>query len=535
MTKVGLFVSNRRSDHVVIAGAGIAGLAAAIALLTKGIGVTVLEKAPTPGGKMRQLDVEGQLIDGGPTVFTMRWVFDELLAPTGRALSDLVQLTPTRILARHGWTDGSQFDLFADRKRAIEAVGDFAGAAEARRFRAFLSHTREVYEAVGLPFMRATSTSLPAMMKTAGPSGALALMKAQPHKTMWQALAKYFKDPRLQQLFGRYATYYGSSPFHCPPNLVLIAHVEHEGVWLIEGGMHQLAASLSALIEEMGGTLRYGATVETVEVNQSRVSGVKLNGGEYIPAETVILNADSAAIAKGLLGQPIQRAVASSDPARRSLSAITTATVAKTDGFPLARHTVFFSDAYKAEFDAIFRDQRVPACPTTYICAQDRGDGAPETSTGTSPETSPETSLGRERLFFLINAPANGDSHVYDPKEVDQCLTQMHTLLNRCGLQISEMSTHPITTDPTGFDTLFPGTGGALYGQASHGWTSFFARPGPRTRIKGLYLAGGSVHPGSGVPTAALSGRNAAACVTADLASTYRSALMATRGGMLMG
>lgn len=508
-----------QSDRALIVGAGIAGLSAAVALLSRGVGVRVLEKASAPGGKMRQLDVEGRLIDGGPTVFTMRWVFDELLAPLGRTLEDLVTLTPTKILARHGWSDGSQFDLYADRQQAIDAVGDFSGATEARRFRAFLAHTREIYDAAGLPFMRSTNTSLPAMMKSTGAKGAMALMKAQPHKTMWQALAKYFKDPKLRQLFGRYATYYGSSPFHCPPNLLLIAHVEHEGVWLIDGGMHQLARALTKLIEEMGGDIRYNADVDMVDVKQGRIAGVSLADGERIEADTVILNGDCAAVAKGLFGNSIQHSVAKIDAARRSLSAITTATIAKAEGFPLSRHTVFFSDAYQAEFDAIFGRGQVPETPTTYVCAQDRGDGIPAENPG------------RERLFFLINAPANGDSKSYDTMEVEQCLTRMHTLLERCGLTLSEPSRMPITTDPTGFNRLFPATGGALYGQASHSWAAFFARPGPRTKIKGLYLAGGSVHPGSGVPTAALSGRNAAACVMDDLGSTYRSAQTATPGG----
>lgn len=511
--------SPSKLPHVIIVGAGIAGLSAAVALLGRGVGVTVLEKESAPGGKMRQVFVEDRPIDGGPTVFTMRWVFDELLESVGRSLDDLVTLKRADVLARHGWTDGSRFDLFADRARAADAVGVFAGAAEARRFKLFLADAAAIFKDAGLPFMRALDTSLPSMMRNTGASGAAVLLRSQPHRSMWGALGKYFKDPRLRQLFGRYATYYGSSPFHCPPNLMLVAHAEQEGVWLVEGGMHRLAASLTDLIQEMGGTVRFNAQVSRIAAGRGGVDGVVLSDGERVEASSVIVNGDCAAVAAGLFGDDTRRAVDGPKPAGRSLSAITHATVARPRGFPLLRHTVFFSDAYKAEFESVFRDRQVPSAPTTYICAQDRG-GA---------DDSPPDD--RERLFFLINAPANGDAKQYDDAEIERCEQNMLTLLARCGLTIEDASTERIVATPDRFERLFPGTGGALYGQASHGWTAFFARPANRTRVPGLYLAGGSVHPGAGVPTAALSGRNAAACLMVDLDLTSRSARTGTPGG----
>lgn len=508
------------TPHVFIIGAGIAGLSAAIALLGRGVGVTILEKESAPGGKMRQIFVEDRPIDGGPTVFTMRWVLDELLDGVGQSLDSLVTLRKADILARHGWTDGARFDLFADRARAVEAVGDFAGAAEARRFKLFLADAAAIFQDAGLPFMRALDTSLPSMMRDTGARGAAVLLKSQPHRSMWGALGKYFKDSRLRQLFGRYATYYGSSPFHCPPNLMLVAHAEQEGVWLVEGGMHRLAMSMTDLILEMGGTVRFNAEVSRISTGRDGIDGVVLGDGERLAATTAIVNGDCAAVATGLFGDTIRRAVDGPKPSARSLSAITRATVARPSGFPLSRHTVFFSDTYREEFDAVFRDGRVPDAPTTYVCAQDRGG---------ADDPPPD---GRERLFFLINAPANGDTKQYDDAEIERCEQNMLTLLARCGLTMEEASTEPIATTPDRFERLFPGTGGALYGQASHGWTAFFARPANRTRVPGLYLAGGSVHPGAGVPTAALSGRNAAACLMADLGLTSRSARTGTRGGI---
>jgi 1-hydroxycarotenoid 3,4-desaturase len=234
----------------------------------------------------------------------------------------------------------------------------------------------------------------------------------------------------------------------------------------------------------------------------------------------VILNADVAAVANGLFGIDNRRAAAAIPPRARSLSAMTWSAVANASGFPLSRHNVFFSGDYAAEFDDIFRHDRLPQEPTVYVCAQDRDND--------------NVGAGPERLLILINAPANGDRHSYDLTEVEKCEQRTFSMLERCGLRIERQRSATQVTTPADFNRLFPATGGALYGRSSHGWTASFQRPGARTRIPGLYLAGGSTHPGPGVPMAALSGRSAAASVMADLVSMIRLPKTAMRGGTSM-
>jgi 1-hydroxycarotenoid 3,4-desaturase len=289
---------------------------------------------------------------------------------------------------------------------------------------------------------------------------------------------------------------------------MLIAHVEQEGVWLVEGGMHQLARVLADLAAEQGTQIRYGAEVAEILVQGKRAVGVRLAAGEQLRADAVVFNGDVEALPDGRLGTAVRRAVPASGASARSLSALTWNLVATTTGFPLVRHTVFFSDAYQKEFDEILVAGRLPTKPTVYICAQDRDDQGNWTP-GTP-----------ERLLCLVNAPANGDSHPYSPTEIEQCAQRTFSHLNRCGLQIQREPGHTLITTPADFARLFPATGGALYGQASHGWKASFNRPGSRSAVPGLYLAGGSTHPGAGVPMAALSGRLAASCVLEDLAST---------------
>ena len=499
---------------MIVVGAGIGGLAAALDLAARGVEVLVLERAAQPGGKMRQVRLGGQAMDAGPTVFTMRWVFDELFAAAGASLDDHITLRPADTLARHAWTGGARLDLFSNIERSADAIGDFSGAAEARGYRNFCARVQRIYQTLEDPFIRAQRPNPISLGRGVGLANLGDLWGISPFKTLWNALGEHFGDPRLRQLFARYATYCGSSPFSAPATLMLVAHVEREGVWLPEGGMHGVAQAIASLAAECGAVIRTGCDVREIDTRSGRVTGVTLTTGESIPADAVVVNADVSAIASGLFGRAVAHAAPHVARAERSLSAVTWTMHAETNGFPLSRHNVFFSNDYLAEFDDILVRRRSPENPTVYVCAQDRDD-----------ESAPDE---RERLLCLVNAPPDGDINDFKT-EIGPCASRTFALLERCGLTI-RAQTQTVTT-PADFNRMFPGTGGALYGMASHGWMASFRRPGSRTKIPGLYLAGGSTHPGPGVPMATLSGRLAAESLLADFASTRRSRPAVMRGG----
>ena len=271
------------SDHrVVVIGAGMGGLASALRLAQQGLQVTVVEAGAAPGGKLRQLQVNGAPVDSGPTVFTMRWVFDQLLAAVGTTLEAELRIRPLQVLARHWWDDGSQLDLHADPAASLDAVGRFAGAAEAQRFARFCSRARAVYQTLETPYMRQPQPHPVRLTRDIGLQGLATLTALGPLTSLWSSLGRQFTDPRLRQLFARYATYTGSSPWQAPATLMLIAQVEMDGVWSIDGGMHALAACLERLARARGAVFHYGRRCERIELHQGRVSGVRLAGGEYV-------------------------------------------------------------------------------------------------------------------------------------------------------------------------------------------------------------------------------------------------------------
>ncbi|WP_088347912.1 MULTISPECIES: 1-hydroxycarotenoid 3,4-desaturase CrtD [Rhodomicrobium] len=509
-----------RSDRVIIIGAGLGGLAAAIDLAAHGLDVLVLERAAQAGGKLRRVDIGGASIDAGPTVFTMRPVFEALFAKAGARLSDHLTLQRATTLARHGWPDGSRLDLFADIDRSADAIATFAGPREAEGYRRFVADGRRIYETLDAPFIQSAKPSLPGLVTRVAAATPRNLWCIQPYSSLWRKLGSYFRDPRLRQLFGRYSTYCGSSPFHAPATLMLIAHVEQQGVWLVEGGMHKIAEALVEVARGQGCEIRPLTHVEEILVEDGAARAVRLATGERIEADAIICNADVNAAASGAFGPGARKAASIVPPRRRSLSAMTWAMAARASGFPLLRHTVLFSDDYPAEFAAIYRHQRVPLRPTVYVCAQDRGDAD-------------QPPIGEpERLLCIVNAPALGDRLTYDEREIARCAASTFGALSRCGLQIERQPEMTVTTSPADFHQAFPATGGALYGPASHGWQASFRRAPARSRIAGLYFAGGSTHPGSGLPMAALSGRLAAEALRTDLALRKRFHPVAMPGGM---
>ncbi|NEX44702.1 1-hydroxycarotenoid 3,4-desaturase CrtD [Pseudotabrizicola algicola] len=502
-------------ETAVIIGAGMGGLAAAIRLAALGLKVTVLEAADTPGGKARAIPSPAGPVDTGPTVLTMRGEFDALFALAGQRLDDHLQLTPLPVLARHFWNGSPPLDLFPETGANIEAIRSFAGPREAAAFARFDRLAQGLLATFDAPVMRAARPGLARIALGAALRPRLwpALL---PGVSLERLLKQHFRDPRLVQLFARYATYVGGRPRHAPGVLALIWRAEAQGVWAVQGGMHSLAASLARLATAIGVRFHYATRARRILTAQGRVSAVETEGGHLYPCRHCVFNGDPAALATGLLGPEAQAAIPAAKTTPRSLSAHVWAFAATPQGVDLAHHNVFFTDDPQAEFGPIGQG-RPPEKPTLYLCAQDRSPAAPP---------------GPERFEIILNAPAGLPAH---PDEEPQCRQRTFPRLKEFGLTFTPDPPPSALTTPADLARLYPGSQGAIYGRSPEGLMAAFQRPLAQTRLPGLTLAGGGAHPGAGVPMAALSARHTAEAIRRDLTSASPSARTAMPGGMSTG
>jgi 1-hydroxycarotenoid 3,4-desaturase len=508
----------RAAPPVVVIGAGMGGLSAALRLAHAGARVTVVDRHATPGGKMRRLPSAAGPVDAGPTVLTMRAVFDALFSDVGAATSDHVTLIPEPLLARHFWPDGGRLDLWDNREANRAAIAGFAGARAAAEFDAFSDRAERLFAGFEGPVMAAPRLDAAAL--TARVLRDPGLLRAMaPGRSLRALLRATFSDRRLAQLFGRYATYVGGMPGQVPALLALIWQAEAGGVWRVRGGMHALARAIADLAQANGAGFILGTGAAGIETRAGRVAAVVLDDGRRLPAAAVLFAGDPRALHRGLLGPRAAGAVARRGVEPRSLSAWVWSFAAAPQGVDLAHHNVFFAADPDSEF-ADLAAGRMPDAPTLYICAQDRGSDAPAPS-------------GPERFEIIQNAPPRDAAPMDETEERDACHRKCFPTLARFGLTFGPRpgTDSAVLTTPAGFAALVPGSAGSLYGRSPAGPLASFLRPTARSRLPGLYLAGGGAHPGAGVPMVAISGRHAAAAIATDLALTSTCPPTAMPGG----
>ena len=510
-------MTSKRSRIAVI-GAGIGGLSASLRLAHAGQDVTVFETHAAPGGKMRTIPSDAGPIDAGPTVLTMKPVFDALFEACGTRLEEHVSMEREPLLARHFWSDGTILDLHAHHATSEEAIAAAFGSKARAQFNAFCTRAARLFEAFDEPMMRSEAPSRLGLtlrcLRTPRLIGDMA-----PHRSLQAQLERSFDEPKLAQLFGRYATYVGGRPKASPAILSLIFHAEALGVWHVKGGMHRLAEAVESLARARGAEFHYGCPVQSIEPLPDHGFSLHTGRGEE-RFDKVMFNGDPNALGQGLLGRNVIRAIRPEHCQPRSLSACVHSFAAEASGVELAAHNVFFGEDPATEFGPI-ANRELPVNPTLYICAQDRFGGHVPT--------------GQERFEIIMNAPALTGQPPLSAEDIRLCQKTTFERLTRFGLRLTPTPGPESLATPQTFESLFPATNGALYGRSPHGLMAAFKRPTARSLIKGLYLVGGGAHPGAGVPMATLSAQHAAEAIITDLNLTSTSRQGATRGGMSTG
>jgi phytoene desaturase len=496
-----------KSKRVIVIGAGLGGLSAALHLVAKGFQVTLLEKNPTVGGKLNRIRAGGYTFDTGPSLVTMPDILRDTFAVAGARLEDYLTLQPLDPICRYRWPDGAQLDLSADLSKTIAELRRLAPEDEAAFFR-FLSYGADLYTATAPVFLFCDFRDWRQVWRHFDRRLLRQLPRLFTLKTVADRTTEFFSSPYLRQLFNRYATYNGSSPYRAQATFCLIPYVEFAfGAWYVVGGLYRIAEALLHVAVAQGVTVQTNTAVAEIVVKDRRVRGVRLEDGNFLTAEVVVSNADSlytyARLLPGLRRRTYNdRRLARIEP---SCSGFILLLGTRRRFDTLAHHNIFFSSDYPREFSEIFDTMTPPRDPTIYVCATSRTD----------PTQAPP---GGENLFVMVNAPALCEAYDWDniASEYRCHIVARLEALGLTGLSESIVVEERLT--PKRFAGWFNAYRGAIYGLSSNSLRNAFWRPPIRAQeAQGLYFAGGGTHPGGGIPLVLLSGKLAAAAVAEDL------------------
>jgi len=482
---------------IIIIGAGLGGLSAAIRLAKSGFSVTVLEKNETVGGKINRVEANGYKFDTGASLLTMRRVLEDLFNFAGRNIEDYLEILPCEPICRYFWSDGATFDASTD-LRKTESEIEKLEPRDVENFRQFLADARRKYEIAEKTFLAHSLNDLPKLLR---PKYLKDLYAISSLRTLDAHVKSYFQSAKLRQLFNRFATYNGSSPYETPATFALVPYVEFGlGAWYVKGGIYEIPQALEKLAAEIGVRIETNCRIERIEIENGKAVGVRLENGEILRSDFVVSNADAIETYRNLIDARNRKSFPDKklDKIEPSFSGFVILLGVKKRFETLAHHNIFFSDDYKAEFDALFKEKRPAPNPTIYVCATTRTD---ETQ---APENC-------ENLFVLVNAPYT-NRQIDWTKEARFYRDRIIEKLENFGLTDlqNNVEFERIIT-PEDFEKRYNANRGSIYGVSSNGVFSAFLRPPNKARdIENLYFVGGATHPGGGIPLVLLSGKFAA-------------------------
>ncbi|AFC55340.1 phytoene desaturase family protein [Mycobacterium paraintracellulare] len=499
-----------RTDHVVVVGAGLAGLSAALHLAGRGRAVTVVEREPWPGGRAGRLDIDGYRIDTGPTVLTMPDIIDETFAAVGETRSNRLELSPVDPAYRAVFADGSALDVHSDADRMADAIADFAGSGQAAGYRRLRTWLTRLYRTEFDGFIGANFDSPLSLL-----TPRLAQLTAIGGFRRWDRMVKrHISDERLQRIFTFQSLYAGVAPRDALAVYAVIAYMDTiAGVVFPRGGVRALPDALAAAATDAGVQFRYGATVTALEQSGGRVRAVLTEQAGRISCDAIVLTTELPQT-YALLGRTPRRAVR----LRASPSAVVAHLGCPAVARDTAHHTILFGEAWDQTFTDIIRDGRLMTDPSLLVTRPTAGD----------PALAPE---GRDLLYVLAPAP-NLERGTIDWSRAGAAYAE--------GLvaHVADRLLPGLREDATVLDVVTPADW-ARQGMAAgspFALAHTFGQTGPfrpANMVRGIYnavLAGSSTVPGVGVPTTLISGRLAADRITG--AATRAIAVLDTKAGL---
>lgn len=470
-------------------------MATAARLSVKGHQVTIVEQSDQVGGKAGAYSRDGFVFDTGPSLITLPAVYRDLFLKTGTSLEDNVDLQPVEPGTSYRWSDGTRVTLpGVNPAAAATALGDALGGTAREDWLALIARAAEIWRITRKPFLESPLTGTRELLALA--KSPRDVRTVAPTTSLRGLGRKYLRDPRLRMLLDRYATYSGSDPRKAPAALSTIPYVEQTfGSWHIGGGVHKLADALAARCEERKVDILLNSDVTRIVLDEGKVRSVELSDGSHLEADIVVSNADASHLYGDLVsGNRADAALRQLRKATPSFSGFVMLLAIKGRTPDISHHNVWFPADYNAEFDAVFKG-RPATDPTIYACVPD------------DPLMRPDAD--HESWFVLINAPRHGHGkNEFDWSQTDfanNYADRMVELLAERGTDLRSRILWRELITPADLEARTRAPGGSIYGTSSNGMRAAFLRPANTSPIEGLYLVGGSSHPGGGLPLVGMS------------------------------
>ncbi|MEX2573200.1 MAG: phytoene desaturase family protein [Balneolaceae bacterium] len=488
-----------RKQDIIVIGAGLGGLAAASQLAAAGYRVRVVERNAAPGGKMQELKISGYRFDTGPSLLTMPDILRNLFRKCGAELDDYLTLTEPDPLCRYVYPDNTVFDNHQDPVKTVDEIESFA-PGEGPSYRRFLDYSKKLYQKTEKSFLFNPLYQW-SDLKHVHLSDAFSI---DAFTTVSARIDSRFRSDKLRQYFKRFSTYSGSSPFQAPATLNVIPYIEIiRGGYYVRGGLYRIAEALERLALGMGAKIRYNTGVRRILVSNNHACGVELENGETMRCSLLVSNSDASETILNLLDDNPRLVKRKSRQAKTDASASGFVMLLGTNRQwdQLRHHNIFFSGDYEKEFRQIFQHRQLPDDPTIYVANTSFSD----------PDHAP---AGGSNLFVLVNAPAVSPGQDWN-RYRKQYPTVIVKKLEEQGLKnLSDTIQVRRIITPPDFYKNYRSDRGSIYGTSSNNMKSAFYRPRNKLReIGGIYLVGGSTHPGGGIPLVILSAIHAVALI----------------------
>ncbi|MGZ9057554.1 phytoene desaturase family protein [Methylomagnum sp.] len=491
------------SPNVLVIGAGLGGLSAAISLATEVFPVELVEKNDKVGGKLNVLRKDGFTFDLGPSILTMPHIFEALFQKAGRRMEDYVSFQPVLPHWRNFFEDGTHFDLTPDRDAMDRELARVA-PEDAAGFYRFLEYSERLRKITEAGYFAKGLDSFWELVRCYGPLKSLAGFDV--FRNLDQGVRRFVKNPKLVDALNYFVKYVGSSPYDAPALLNLLPHVQFGyGLWYVQGGMYHLAAGLEKLARELGVRIRLDTEIVALSREAGRITGAVTQDGSRIAADLVVSNMEVIPALERLLKadphaiRPLRKFAPSCSGLVLHLGVDRT--------YPqLAHHNFFYARDAKAHFDAVFHQNRLSDDPTIYLVAPCKSD----------PGQAP---AGCEVIKVLPHIPHLDPANPHGPEDYSALRERVLDKLERMGL--TDLRRHIVceeTWTPLDIEARYYSNRGSIYGVVSDRFKNLgFKAPQRSAQYRNLYFVGGSVNPGGGMPMVTLSGQLVRDKILADL------------------